>query len=461
MTDQTTAQDASNWTFLAELEDENVADGGFQESLLIKAWEATQLFLVHGDTVEATASLFRMVLEELATCKQTEKVITATTKVVEEAKKMCTHDANTQEKQDSWQNLKRLLAKALIAAKVATSWGSKEAEEQEDSKPTRSLEKNVKFERLEGLTGINPVAMFQKYFKYGEQDLDEEEEEEGEEEEEESDGKAKGKKPKKEPLPMELACLIPKRTADSTSAVPLEGIGMIRAITDKQMKVAFKKFKLQKGLPLFSGKPDVLIVLQDAGFDKIAIAEARKQLQAMVKKFTRMKQEVNASLKVAKDNLQCVVALGKTQDTSVTIEDRKEIEQRAMLLAGIQGQRLASFATQCADDFARSIGISTSGLKLRELITESEPMSDQDKREFLDEMVKLGKVAKAAEGCGKRKREYGGGGGYGGGGYGGGGYGGRYQGGKGGGKGNKGKVDNGGGKGAYTNTHDKDKPKRW
>jgi hypothetical protein len=55
----------------------------------------------------------------------------------------------------------------------------------------------------------------------------------------------------------------------------------------------------------------------------------------MSKKYTRMRQEVNASLKVAKDILQCVVAMGKTDGTQVSLEERQAMETRAMLLAGI------------------------------------------------------------------------------------------------------------------------------
>lgn len=455
MSNQTNAENA--WTFLATLEDEDVGDGGFQEALLINTWQATHVFTVHGATVTSTARLFRMVMEELRRCTQTPELIAATTMVVEAAKDMCSQEEGTQAQVTSWKNMKTLLAKTLIVAEVATWWGDK-AEEQndEDSKPER-MANTVEFKKVEGLTGINPVALFQKYLKYGQEDHEEEDEEENEEEEEGPNGKAKGKKPKKEPMPMELASLIPKRAADSISIVPLEGIGIIRALTDKQMKATFKKFKLQKGLPKFGTNPDVLTVLHDAGYDKNAIAEARKQLGVMSKKYTRMRQEVNASLKVAKDILQCVVAMGKTDGTQVSLEERQAMETRALLLAGIQGQRLVSYATQCADDFAKSIGISTAGLKLRELITDLEPMSTQDKHEFLDEMVRLGKLAKAAQGCGKRKHDYASGGGYGGGQWGGSQ---GYQGGKGGGKGDgkgKGKGGYGGGKSTNTNTYEKQK----
>ena len=92
------------------------------------------------------------------------------------------------------------------------------------------------------------------------------------------------------------------------------------------------------------------------------------------------------------------------------------MERRAITNVLIQGQRLVGVGADLTQHLATGLRVTSAAPRLRQLITDTKPMSSGDRAELTTELVNLGKLAQAAEDSRKRKYEngsYGGGrGGY-------------------------------------------------
>ena len=84
------------------------------------------------------------------------------------AQKLREREEGTPEEAMSLKNLKGKIAKTLIAGGISTSWGNEDEEavnEDGNSKSQFAATRTVKLVKMEGLTGMSPVAIFQKYFE--------------------------------------------------------------------------------------------------------------------------------------------------------------------------------------------------------------------------------------------------------------------------------------------------------
>ena len=181
---------------------------------------------------------------------------------------------------------------------------------------------------------------------------------------------------------------------------------MIRQVHQKRRERMFKVFKLADGMPNMATKSDALVMVEQAGYDAESIQETKKEIKTMKKEFSVVRQEVNASVVCANDSLRLLAALEKSNNlTEIDRDERRRMEKRAMVNVMIQGQRLVGVGAAVAETLAQKLGVSTIGSKLKQLITDTEPMSMLDRRELQEELVQLGKLAEAAELAKKRKRE--------------------------------------------------------
>ena len=223
-----------------------------------------------------------------------------------------------------------------------------------------------------------------------------------------TDGEGEKKKKKDETeelekvkMPMELGMFLPKKVGESAATVQLEEINLIRMVSERGMKKVYKKFALRKGLPNFNTNSDMMDMISVAGFDQDLVAGAKKELKTAQKEYKLLRQQVNAALAVAQDSLELSAALALKREVS---EDRrKECNERAVLLAGICGQMIASVGTRVADKVADDFGICSSE-KMRELIADPSPMSAEDRLALSAQMIHAEKFAQAAEKVSQRRK---------------------------------------------------------
>ena len=117
-----------------------------------------------------------------------------------------------------------------------------------------------------------------------------------------------------------------------------------------------------------------------------------------------MRQEVNAAILTSNDCLRVLALLEQSNKASEL--DRKEkraMEHRAMTNVMIQGQRLVKVGAVLTQHLTLGLNVTSAAPKLRQLITDTKPMSSDDRAELTAELVNLGKLSQAAADSRKRK----------------------------------------------------------
>ena len=224
------------------------------------------------------------------------------------------------------------------------------------------------------------------------------------EDNEEADDDTASKKQEKEELLDEVAGLLPRKMGDSYAVKRLEGIDLIEALPPKLHKRLCRSNKLISGLPNMNPQSDAIKMVEEAGYDNVAVRQSKAEARTMKADANVMRQEVNAAVLTSNDCLRVLALLEKSNKAGDLDRKLKRVmEHRAMTNVMIQCQRLVQVGADLTKHLTQGLNVTSAAPKLRQLITDTKPMNSTDRAELTTELVNLGKLSQAATDSRKRK----------------------------------------------------------